>query len=159
MVDLSAGPKSRGNQTIIPVPLIQSKLSSRYNCTPASCRASSISLANNLHSRQPFSGKIPTSVTFPLICCRASNCALVQGRACMAIILDCCALLIPSSNTNKKIVQTASKPIPATTSQNATLWTAGEYLGRSKIIPTPTAMPIEIYLYTSALLQCLVGCW
>jgi|SRR5581483_701929 len=57
-----------------------------------------------------------------------------------ASIFRCCALLIPSSNTNKNIVQTASKPMPTTTSQNATLWTAGEYFGRSKIIPTPTAM-------------------
>lgn len=56
------------------------------------------------------------------------------------IILDCCALLIPSSNTNRKMVQIASTTIPVTTSQKATRWTAAEYLGRSNIIPTPTAM-------------------
>jgi hypothetical protein len=57
-----------------------------------------------------------------------------------ASIFDCCFSLIPSSNTNRKIVQSAPTAIPTTMSQNATRWTAAEYLGRSNIIPTPTAM-------------------
>lgn len=55
------------------------------------------------------------------------------------MILDCCAELIPSSKANRNIVQRASTAIPATTSQNATLWMDEEYLGPSRIIPAPTA--------------------
>jgi hypothetical protein len=70
-----------GNHTKIPVPFIHSKLSSPYSCTPAALSASSISPANNLHSRQSFSGKTPTSVTFPRNSWIASNCCFVHERA------------------------------------------------------------------------------
>jgi hypothetical protein len=64
------------------------------------------------------------------------------GAICVsnAIIFACCELLIPSSNTNRKIVQTASTAIPPTTNQNATRWTEGGYFGLSNIIPPPTAI-------------------
>jgi hypothetical protein len=72
------------------------------------------------------------------------HCAVVSLRGAIfsssTMIFDCCALLMPSSNTNKEMVQIASTTIPTTTSQKATRWTAAEYLGRSNIIPTPTAM-------------------
>jgi hypothetical protein len=46
----------------------------------------------------------------------------------------------PLIKNKQKIVQIASTAIPATISQNATRWTEEEYLGRSNIIPAPTAM-------------------
>jgi hypothetical protein len=55
------------------------------------------------------------------------------------IIVSFCAELIPSSKTKRNIVHRASIAIPPITSQNAILWTDGGYLGRSNIIPAPTA--------------------
>jgi hypothetical protein len=65
------------------------------------------------------------------------NCAFEVSNAA---ICDCCSLLIPSSNTNRNIVQTDSMAIPITMNQKATRWTAAEYRGRSNMIPAPTAI-------------------
>jgi hypothetical protein len=76
-----------------------------------------------------------------MICAPCSGVTFLAMRwLSSAMILDCCAELIPSSKTNRKMVHKASIATPPTISQNAARWTAGEYLGRSKIIPAPTAM-------------------
>ncbi len=80
-----------------------------------------------------------------LVATAASNPASVARSVAMRIsdccfsIRDCCAELMPSSKTNRNIVQTASNTMPTTTSQNATRWTYGEYFWPSNIIPAPTA--------------------
>jgi hypothetical protein len=110
--------------------------------TPAFCKAPAIHNAKPLASRFA-SDIIFTDFTLPRTDNRATYCSLFNTRAaaCLSskIILDCCAVLIPSSKANKNIVQTASTATPTTTSQNATRWTDGEYVGPSRTIPAPTA--------------------
>jgi hypothetical protein len=57
------------------------------------------------------------------------------------IISFCCRTLMPSSTTNRHMVQTDSIATPAITSHVATRWTAAEYFGRSSSMPAPTAIP------------------
>jgi hypothetical protein len=69
----------------------------------------------------------------------ASEIVLGANRCSKAIILDCWALLMPSSNANKQRVQMASMTTPPITSRFATRWVDGEYLFDSNIMPAPTA--------------------
>jgi hypothetical protein len=80
------------------------------------------------------------AVAAPIRAIAASDNVRGASLVSSSMILDCCALLIPSSNANREMVQIASTIIPTTASKKATGWTAAEYLGRSNIIPTPTAM-------------------
>jgi hypothetical protein len=61
--------------------------------------------------------------------------------ACWSRIVACWALLIASSNTNKKTVHSDSTTTPTITSHFATRWTEAEYSLDSNIIPAPTAIP------------------
>ena len=138
-----------GNQTITPVPVIQSRLSSSCICTPAAWRANSICSENNWHSRHPFSGYIPTSVILPLTSWIASNCASDQGLAAVcvlrAMISSFWTLLIPPSAANIKIVNRVS----ATNDQN-NIFSPNRlvFAGLSSSSnETPTATPIVAKTY------------
>jgi hypothetical protein len=73
----------------------------------------------------------------------SAYCSAVRDRGAnlisSAMIFDCCALLIPSSKTNRKIVQTASTATPPITSLVATRWIVSEYFGDSNMMPAATA--------------------
>jgi hypothetical protein len=61
------------------------------------------------------------------------------SRVSNAMILDCCALLIPSSKINNQTVQAASIATPPITSHLATRWVESGYSLASRIIPAATA--------------------
>jgi hypothetical protein len=126
----------------IPVCAIPKDGVSICTSTPAFCNAPAIQPANAFGSRAA-SDIIFTDFTLPRTDRSASYCFLSRTLAdnCVSrdMILSCCEELIPSSKTNRNIVQHASTAMPPITSQNAILWTESGYFGRSKSIPIPTA--------------------
>jgi hypothetical protein len=112
--------------------------------TPASQSNSQIESAKRPASKSEIARTVNGGVLWPLSAAItdfawSGEISLPRISRCWAVIVACCERVIPSSKTNKKMVQIASNITPPTISQNATRWTESEYFGLSSIIPPPTA--------------------
>ena len=130
-----------GYNIITPVITIPSIGGYGVTFTPAARMAPAI-ISENMLGSLAHSCVIFTAATLPLSNLKASNCDLSSTlgaiRVSSAIILDCCAELIPSSKTNRAIVHTASIITPQMTRHVAAWLMDIEYFGDSNIIPAPT---------------------
>ena len=127
---------------ISPEPCISEKWS--IVCKPAFRKATASWSAKLKHSGQWSSGIRMIPGTFPFRDCIALNCSFVRWRPLMYssndIIFDCCAELMPSSNTNSDRLQTVSAMTPHITNCIATRCMLGGYSADSQTIPKPMAI-------------------